>query len=107
MTHQMICEGLAPAIPEGIHKDFVVLDGYRAHCGAQVKCPSLEHDTVLIVNARALWEDEQRCGVWRCYMRLHPFANNLSVFHLVMPDARTLLTEQKAKSCNFSKLATL
>ena len=36
-SHQVLREGLPPAIPEGVHKYFVVLDGYGADSGVQVK----------------------------------------------------------------------
>lgn len=80
----MCCEGLAPAVPEGIHKDFVVLDGNGAHSGIQVKSPPLEHDTILVVDTSAFWEDEERCCVYSCHMRLHPLSHNFAVLHLSM-----------------------
>jgi len=80
----MCCEGLAPAVPEGIHKDLVVLDGNGANSGVQVKSPPLEHNTVLVVDASSFWEDEERCCVLSCHMRLHPLTNYFAVLHLYM-----------------------
>ena len=42
-SHQVLREGLPPAIPEGVHKYFVVLDGNRANSGVQVKCSPAAH----------------------------------------------------------------
>lgn len=81
-SYQVCSEGLAPAVPEGIHKDLVVLDGDWAHGAAQVKGSPLEHDTVLVIDAGALGEDEQGGGVRRCHMRLHPLTHNLAVLDL-------------------------
>ena len=36
-SHQVLREGLPPAIPEGVHKYFVVLDGYGTDSSVQVK----------------------------------------------------------------------
>ena len=36
-SHQVLREGLPPAIPEGVHKYFVVLDGDGADSGIQVE----------------------------------------------------------------------
>lgn len=80
----MCCEGLSPAVPEGIHKNLVVLDGNGAHSGIQVKSPPLEHDTILVVDASPFWEDEERCCVLSCHMRLHPLSNYFAVLHLSM-----------------------
>ena len=80
--YQVICERLAPAVPESVHKDLVVLDGNGADGRPQVKGAPLEHHTVLIVDAGAFWKDQQWGGVWRRYMSLHPFPNKLPVFHL-------------------------
>lgn len=80
----MCCEGLSPAVPEGIHKILVVLDGNGAHSGIQVKSPPLEHDTILVVDASPFWEDEERCCVLSCHMRLHPLSNYFAVLHLSM-----------------------
>jgi len=55
-------EGLPLGVPKGVHKEFVVLDGDRAHRGTQTERPSLEHDRVLVVDARALGKDQQGCG---------------------------------------------
>ena len=57
-AHQVGREGLALAVPEGVDKDLVVLDGDGADGGAQVERAALEHDAVLIVDAGALGEDE-------------------------------------------------
>lgn len=78
----MCSEGLPPAVPEGIHKDLVVLDGDWAHGAAQVKGAPLEHDTVLVVDTGALGEDEQGGGVRRCHVGLHPLTHNLAVLDL-------------------------
>ena len=80
--HQMGSEGLPPAVPESVHKDLVVLDGDRADSAAQVKGAPLEHDTVFIVHACALREDEKGCGVSSGHMGLHPLSYNLAILHL-------------------------
>ena len=36
-SHQVLREGLPPAIPEGVHKNFIVLDGNGADSGVQVE----------------------------------------------------------------------
>lgn len=78
----MCSERLAPTIPESIYKDLVVLDSNWADSAAQVKSTPLEHDTILIIDAGAFWEDEKRGGVSGCYMCLHPFTHNFAVFDL-------------------------
>lgn len=78
----MSCEGLAPAVPKRVHKDLVVLDGDWADSAAQIKCAPLEHDTVLVVDTGALWEDEEGCGVCSGHMGLHSFPNKLAVLDL-------------------------
>jgi hypothetical protein len=50
-------------IPESVHEDLVVLDGDWADSRAQVKGPFLEHDAVLVVDARALGEDQQGVAI--------------------------------------------
>ena len=78
----MCSEVLAPTIPEGIYKYFVVLDGHWADSAAQIKGTPFEHDTVLIVDTGAFWEDEKGGGVSCRNMGLHPFTHNLAVFDL-------------------------
>lgn len=99
LTYQVICKGLAPAVPESVHKDLVILDSNGAHRGPKIKGTPLEHDAILIIHASALWEDEQRGGVGRRYVSLHPFSHNLPVFHL--HERRSLLKTCEAlqQSC--------
>ena len=78
----MCCERLPSAVPEGIHKDLVVLDGNGADGSIKVKRASLEHDTVLIVHTGSFWEDQERRRVCSRHMSLHPFPNNFAVLHL-------------------------
>lgn len=73
-------EGLALAVPEGVHKDLVVLDGNGAHNGVQVKGAPLEHHAVLIVHAGAFREDEQGGAVRLEHMLLHALCH----FHPVL-----------------------
>ena len=80
--HQVGSEGLAPAVPESIHKNLVVLDGNRADSAAEVKGTPLEHDTILVVHTGALWEDEEGCGISSSHMGLHPLSHNLAILHL-------------------------
>ena len=82
MTHQVGREGLALGIPEGVHEDLVVLDGDGANRGAQVEGAALEHDAVLVVDAGALREDQQRRGVGCLHMRLHALRHDQPVLNL-------------------------
>lgn len=94
----MSCEGLTPAVPKRVYKDLIVLDGDGADCAAQIKCAPLEHDTVLVVDAGALWENEEGGGVCSGHMGLHSFPNKLAVLHL--QHHNELLTNVPNKTCS-------
>jgi hypothetical protein len=81
-THDVRCEGLSAAVPERVEKDLVVLDGYRAHGGAEVKGAALEHDRVLVIHTRPLREDEERRGLGVMHMRHHAALHKRPVLHL-------------------------
>ena len=80
--HNVDGEGLPAGVPERVHEDLVVLDSHGAHRGVKVKGTLLEHDRVLVVNARALGEHEQRRGVILLDVLLHSLCHNLPVFNL-------------------------
>ena len=82
----MGCEGLPLAVPESIHEDLVVLDRYWADGRTQIKGTSLEHDTVLVVDTSAFWEDQQGCRVGSLDVLLHPLGYDEAIFHLHVND---------------------
>ena len=93
-AHQVSGEGLALGVPEGVDEDFVVLDGDRAHGGAKVKRPTLEHDTVLVVDAGALREYQQRRRVRRLHVRFHALRHYQPILHLRFEGCRPSLPVQ-------------
>lgn len=52
------------------------------HRGTNVECTALEHDGVLVVDAGALREDEQRDGVLLVDVLLHASCHNRAIVHL-------------------------
>jgi len=80
--HQVLGEALSPAVPEGVHKDLVVLDGHWVHRSPHLKRSTLEHHTVLVVHTGALREDQQWGGARVKDMVLHPLSNKQPVFGL-------------------------
>lgn len=59
-TEEVLRKGLLATVPEGIHKDLVVLDGNGDDGCIQLKGTLLEHDDVLVVDARPFREYHQR-----------------------------------------------
>lgn len=78
----MRCEGLPLAVPEGIHKAFVVFDRDRTYCRTHIECASFEHDTILIIHTRAFWKDQQWCDILVCNVLFHSFTHNLAILDL-------------------------
>ena len=82
VSYQVGSEGLALAVPESINEDLIVLYSYGAHNCTQIKSSSLEHHTILIIDAGALRKDEKRGCVWSLDMLSHSLGYYSSVFDL-------------------------